>query len=69
MVILTTALAFLKIVIMCLPWCVGQVLKVGSLVLPLLVDIYFGEAGRSVCLGNKSRKNYSVGIIKSEFQE
>lgn len=29
----------------------------------------FGEAGRSVCLGYGSSRNYSVGIIKCEFQE
>lgn len=33
------------------------------------MDTYFGEAGRGMCLGNRSRKNYSVRIIKSEFQE
>lgn len=55
-------------------------LNVGSLVLPgtafkALASLpssggqYFGGSRRSVCLGHRSRKNYSVGIIKSEFQE
>lgn len=36
-------------------------------VLPM--GAYFGEQGRAVCLGSRSRKNYRVRIIQSEFQE
>lgn len=40
-----------------------------ELLLPSSGGQYFGEAGRSVLLGHGSRRNYSVGIIKCEFQE
>lgn len=50
-------------------WCYLELLFKAQDSLPTSGGQYFGEGVGSVCLGHRRRKNYSVGIIKSEFQE
>lgn len=73
-VILTPALTFVKIVIISSFECTlraqgAEFVTFYNSIIQSTDGYIFWERKEGVCLGNRSRKNCSVRIIKSEFQE